>query len=123
VETFLEAGDLLGDRPLLDGLDFSMISAEDALWLERPFDEEEVAGVVAGFNGDKAPGPDGFSMGFVFVNTQVYKGICSLGSFQELPFNFNIQSRESLPLTILIFSTFLIFLFLSPYLTVPSLLS
>uniref|UniRef100_A0A2N9IHU7 Reverse transcriptase domain-containing protein n=1 Tax=Fagus sylvatica TaxID=28930 RepID=A0A2N9IHU7_FAGSY len=53
-----------GDRPLLDGLDFSMILAEDALWLERPFDEEEVAGVVAGFNGDKAPGPAGFSMGF-----------------------------------------------------------
>ena len=53
-----------GDRPLLDGLDFSMISGEDAVWLERPFDEEEVAGVVAGFNGDKAPGPDGFSMGF-----------------------------------------------------------
>jgi hypothetical protein len=52
------------DRPLLDGLDFSMISDEDALWLERPFGEEEVAGVVAGFNGDKAPGPDGFSMGF-----------------------------------------------------------
>jgi hypothetical protein len=53
-----------GDRPLLDGLDFSMISGEDVVWLERPFDEEEVAGVVAGFNGDKAPGPDGFSMGF-----------------------------------------------------------
>uniref|UniRef100_A0A2N9FMM0 Reverse transcriptase domain-containing protein n=1 Tax=Fagus sylvatica TaxID=28930 RepID=A0A2N9FMM0_FAGSY len=53
-----------GDRPLLDGLDFSMISEEDGLWLERPFDEEEVAGVVAGFNGDKALGPDGFSMGF-----------------------------------------------------------
>jgi hypothetical protein len=52
------------ERPLLDGLDFSMISAEDALWLERPFGEEEVAGVVAGFNGDKALGPDGFSMGF-----------------------------------------------------------
>uniref|UniRef100_A0A2N9H7P6 Reverse transcriptase domain-containing protein n=1 Tax=Fagus sylvatica TaxID=28930 RepID=A0A2N9H7P6_FAGSY len=41
-----------------------MISEEDVLWLEHPFDEEEVAGVVAGFNGDKAPGPDGFSMGF-----------------------------------------------------------
>uniref|UniRef100_A0A2N9J257 Reverse transcriptase domain-containing protein n=1 Tax=Fagus sylvatica TaxID=28930 RepID=A0A2N9J257_FAGSY len=52
------------DRPLLDGLDFSMIPEEDALWLERPFGEEEVADVVSGFNGDKAPGPDGFSMGF-----------------------------------------------------------
>uniref|UniRef100_A0A2N9II99 Uncharacterized protein n=1 Tax=Fagus sylvatica TaxID=28930 RepID=A0A2N9II99_FAGSY len=37
---------------------------KDALWLERPFDEEEVVGVVAGFNGDKALGPDGFSMRF-----------------------------------------------------------
>ena len=53
-----------GERPLLDGLDFSMISGEDASWLERPFCEEEVAGVVAGFNGDNAPGPNGFSMGF-----------------------------------------------------------
>ena len=40
------------------------LTEEDALWLERPFDEEEVAGVVSGFNGDKAPGLDGFSMGF-----------------------------------------------------------
>ena len=53
-----------GDWPLLDGLDFSMISEEDVLWLERPFDEEKVAGMVAGFNGDKAPGSNGFSMGF-----------------------------------------------------------
>jgi hypothetical protein len=52
------------DRPLLDGSDFSMIPEEDALWLERPFGEEEVADVVSGFNRDKAPGPDGFSMGF-----------------------------------------------------------
>ena len=51
-------------RPLLDGLDFSMISDEDAAWLERSFDDDEVVGVVLGFNGDKAPGPDGFTMGF-----------------------------------------------------------
>jgi hypothetical protein len=51
-------------RPLLDGLDFSMISDEDAAWLERSFDDDEVVGVVMGFNGDKAPGPDGFTMGF-----------------------------------------------------------
>jgi hypothetical protein len=40
------------------------LTEEDALWLECPFDEEEVAGVVSGFNGDKAPGLDGFFMGF-----------------------------------------------------------
>ena len=37
---------------------------EDALWLDRPFEEEEVFGVVSGFNGDKSPGPDGFSIAF-----------------------------------------------------------
>ena len=51
-------------RPLLDGMQFSVISDEDAVWLERPFDEEEIAGVVQGFNGDKAPGLDGFSLAF-----------------------------------------------------------
>ena len=51
-------------RPLLDGMQFSAISGEDAEWLERPFDEEEIAGVVQGFNGDKAPGSDGFSLAF-----------------------------------------------------------
>ena len=51
-------------RPFLDGMQFSVISAEDAMWLERPFDEEEITGVVQGFNGDKAPGPNGFSLAF-----------------------------------------------------------
>jgi hypothetical protein len=32
--------------------------------LVRPFDEEEVVRVLKGFNGDKAPGPDGFSLAF-----------------------------------------------------------
>ena len=75
-------------RPLLDGLDFSMISEADALWLECPFGEEEVAGVVFGFNGDKAPGPDGFSMGFfqfcwgiiqldVMAVLNYFHGLCS----------------------------------------------
>ena len=43
---------------------FSRISEEDASWLDRPFDEEELFGVVQDFNGDKAPGPDGFTMAF-----------------------------------------------------------
>jgi hypothetical protein len=41
-----------------------MISGEESVWLERPFEEDEVSGVVRGFNGDKAPGPDGFSLAF-----------------------------------------------------------
>ena len=51
-------------RPILDDVDFSSISVEDASWLDRPFEEEEVFGVINDFNGDKAPGPDGFSMAF-----------------------------------------------------------
>jgi hypothetical protein len=35
-----------------------------ALWLERGFEEQEVWEVVREMNGDKAPGPDGFSMAF-----------------------------------------------------------
>ena len=51
-------------RPILDDVDFSNISVEDASWLDRPFKEEEVFGVINDFNGDKAPSPDGFSMAF-----------------------------------------------------------
>ena len=51
-------------RPVLDDVDFSSISMEDASWLDRLFEEEEVFGVITDFNGDKAPGPDGFLMAF-----------------------------------------------------------
>ena len=42
-------------RPMLDGLEFSMISTEDSDWLGRPFEEEEVLGVIQGFNGLRVP--------------------------------------------------------------------
>ena len=51
-------------RPLLDDVEFSCISEEDTLWLDRPFDEDEVFGVISNFKGDNAPGLDGFSMAF-----------------------------------------------------------
>ena len=51
-------------RPVLDDVELPSILEEDALWLDRPFDEEEVFGVINDFNGDKAPGPDGFPMAF-----------------------------------------------------------
>ena len=54
----------MAHRPVLDDVEFSRISEEDAIWLERPFDEEVVFGVINGFNGDKAPSPDGYSMAF-----------------------------------------------------------
>ena len=51
-------------RPILDDVEFSSISVEDANWLDRSFEEEEVFGVINDFNGDKAPSPNGFSMAF-----------------------------------------------------------
>ena len=54
----------MAHRPLLDDVEFSCISEEDALWLDRPFDEDKVFGVISDFKGDKAPGLNGFSMAF-----------------------------------------------------------
>ena len=51
-------------RPSLDGVDFTSNTAEDAVWLDRPFEEMEIEDVVRGCNGDKAPGSDGFSLAF-----------------------------------------------------------
>jgi hypothetical protein len=47
-------------QPYLDGIQFDAISDEDALWLDRPFEETEIEIVVQGCNGDKALGRMGF---------------------------------------------------------------
>ena len=43
---------------------FPRISDDNADWLDRPFEEAEIFDVIQNFNGDKAPGPDGFPMAF-----------------------------------------------------------
>ena len=45
----------------IGGLDLNQISQQEADTLELPFTEEEVHLVLMGLNGDKAPGPDGFT--------------------------------------------------------------
>lgn len=52
------------ERPLLNNLAFKSIGAENADWLERPFEEEEVRQAVFHSCGDKAPWPDGFPLAF-----------------------------------------------------------
>jgi len=47
--------------PRVDGLSFLSIDAEESIWLEREFEKPEV---VQDLNGDKAPGPDGFTLAF-----------------------------------------------------------
>ncbi len=41
--------------PVLDGLPFDTLSIEDAAWIERPFEEEEVFNVVRVLTGIKPP--------------------------------------------------------------------
>jgi hypothetical protein len=47
-----------------DDLSFLSIDEEDRIWMEREFEEDEIWGVIQNFKGDKAPGPDGFTMAF-----------------------------------------------------------
>ncbi|KAM6550152.1 hypothetical protein CsatB_021828 [Cannabis sativa] len=51
----------------VEGIFWRQISTESARELERPFDEEEIRRVVFDCEGNKAPGPDGFSLA-VFQN-------------------------------------------------------
>jgi hypothetical protein len=51
-------------RPVIDGLPFASIGAAARAHLERPFELEEVVQVLKDVQGDKAPGPDGYTMAF-----------------------------------------------------------
>ena len=58
-------------RPKMDNQDFLSIDEEEKNWSERDFEEKEVWEVVKGMEGDKAPGPGGFTMAFF----QAYWGV------------------------------------------------
>jgi hypothetical protein len=83
-------------RPYLDGIQFEAISEENALWLDRPFEESEIETVVQGCNGDKAPGLDGFSLAF-FQNCWSIVRKDVLGVCQE--FHEHCQFERSLNAT------------------------
>ena len=51
-------------RPSLSGLQCETLENLDAFALKVLFTEEEVLGALLGCSGDKAPGPDDFSMAF-----------------------------------------------------------
>uniref|UniRef100_A0A7N2MM51 Reverse transcriptase domain-containing protein n=1 Tax=Quercus lobata TaxID=97700 RepID=A0A7N2MM51_QUELO len=51
-------------RPCVEGLEFDQIEGLERDWLERRFEQEEVLRVVKEMEGDKAPGPSGFSLAF-----------------------------------------------------------
>jgi hypothetical protein len=51
-------------RPKADDLSFLSIDDGERIWMEREFEECEVWEVVTNFKGDKALGPDGFTIAF-----------------------------------------------------------
>ena len=51
-------------RPTMDGLHFACIEEDERLSFEKEFMKEEVILVLREMEGDKAPGPDGFTMAF-----------------------------------------------------------
>ncbi|GLU01310.1 hypothetical protein SLE2022_186220 [Rubroshorea leprosula] len=56
------------NRPVLDGVDFKKISEAERNFLTEPFLETEVKDAVWNCDGAKAPGPDGFTFGFLKQN-------------------------------------------------------
>ena len=59
-------------RPTNDGLEFACLDESERLSLEREFDNEEILVVLKEAKGDKAPGPDGFTMGFFSKSVGVW---------------------------------------------------
>ena len=51
-------------RPFVEGLDFDQIGELERGWMERRFKKDEIISVVRDMEGNKASGPDGFSMAF-----------------------------------------------------------
>ncbi|RVW44617.1 hypothetical protein CK203_110049 [Vitis vinifera] len=53
-----------GWRADIEGLHLNQLNPREAEDLEKPFTEEEIHGALMEMRGDKAPGPDGFTMAF-----------------------------------------------------------
>ena len=53
-----------GWRADIEGLHLKHLSSQEAESLELSFSEEEIHSALMEMNGDKAPGPDGFTVAF-----------------------------------------------------------
>jgi hypothetical protein len=62
------------ERPTMDGIDFSYLSAVENQQLERPFEEFEVKDMIASSQNNKSPGPDGFNFEFFRSCWDLMKG-------------------------------------------------
>ncbi|XP_034685730.1 uncharacterized protein LOC117914496 [Vitis riparia] len=91
----------LGDwRPSINGLNFKMLGEDSASSLEVMFFEKEVFAALSSCCGDKAPGPDSFTMGFWLFCWNIVKSDI-LGLFREFYLHGTFQ--RSLNSTFLVF--------------------
>ena len=51
-------------KPFAEGLEFDQIGDLERGWMERRFEKDEIISVARDMEGDKALGPDGFSIAF-----------------------------------------------------------
>ena len=60
-------------RLFVEGLEFDQIEEAERGWIERRFEKDEIIQVVRNMEGDKALGPDGFSMTIFYHCWRVVK--------------------------------------------------
>ena len=67
-------------RPTIDGLEFTCLDETERSMLEREFEKEEIIEALKEVEGDKALGPDGFTMTFYQKCWSVLEGMYWLSS-------------------------------------------
>ena len=67
-------------RPTIDGLEFVCLDETERSMLEREFEKEEIIEALKEVEGDKALGPDGFTMAFYQKCWSVLEGMYWLSS-------------------------------------------
>ena len=72
----------------MDGLYFACIEEEERQSLEKEFTKEEVIQVLREMEGDKAPGPDGFTMTFFQKCWSVEKDVMDVFEYFHRHFVF-----------------------------------
>jgi hypothetical protein len=85
---------------------FDSIGEDEAIWLERTFEEDEVFEVVKALNGEKALGPNGFTMAFFQTCWDVLKVDIMSYLFIYLFMSFTLEvcfKKVSMPPSSLLF--------------------
>ena len=92
-------------RPVLGGVKFNSIDAVDAGHLEQPFSEDEVVIALYQISGEKAPGPNGFTLTFFqhcweVVKVKVLNTIKEFYEYEEFERSLNSTFMVLIPIKV-----------------------